>query len=388
MKKIISILGSTGSIGLTTLDIIQKKKNLFKINLLCANKNIKLIIQQIKKFKPKYFIVNDYSVYQKLKKKNFKNCKILNSFDFKELKKKNDILISAIPGIAGLKPTINLLKLTKKVLIANKESIVCGWDIIKKDAKKYNTQIVPIDSEHFSLSRLLRKHKIKDVRKFYITASGGPFLNYNLRDFYRIRPKDALKHPKWKMGKKISIDSSTLMNKILEVIEAQKLFNIPNKKIEIVIHPESLVHAIIELKNGLTEFIYHDTSMIIPIANAIFDNKILIDDFHKKSSNIFEKNLSFKKVDKKKFPLFKLKNLINSYPSFPIILNASNELVVDQFIKGKIPFTGISKIIMSVLKDRNFKKNAIIKPLKLNHIVKIDKWSKKMTYSFIKKNYV
>ena len=388
MKKIISILGSTGSIGLTTLDIIQKKKNLFKINILCANKNIKLIIQQIKKFKPEYFIVNDYSVYQKLKKKNFKNCKILNSFDFKELKKNNDILVSAIPGIAGLKPTINLLKLTKKVLIANKESIVCGWDIIKKDAKKYNTQIVPIDSEHFSLSRLLLKHKIKDVRKFYITASGGPFLNYNIRDFYRIRPKDALKHPKWKMGKKISIDSSTLMNKILEVIEAQKLFNIPNKKIEIIIHPESLVHAIIELKNGLTEFIYHDTTMIIPIANAIFDDKILIDDFHKESSNIFEKNLSFKKVDKKKFPLFKLKNLINSYPSFPIILNASNELVVDQFIKGKIPFIGISKIIMSVLKDRNFKKNAIIKPLKLNQIIKIDKWSKITTYSLIKKNYV
>ena len=381
MKKIFSILGSTGSIGLTTLDIIQKKKNLFKINLLCANKNIKLIIQQIKKFKPRYVVVNDYSVYQKLKKMNFKNFHILNNFDFKELKKKNDILISAIPGIAGLKPTINLLKLTKKVLIANKESIVCGWDIIKKDAKKYNTKIVPIDSEHFSLSRLLQKHKIKDVRKFYITASGGPFLNYNFRDFNRIRPKDALKHPKWKMGKKISIDSSTLMNKILEVIEAQKLFNIPNKKIEIVIHPESLVHAIIELKNGLTEFIYHDTSMIIPIANAIFDDKILIGDFHKKSSNIFEKNLSFKKVDKKKYPLFKLKNLINSYPSFPIILNASNELVVDQFIKGKIPFIGISKIIMSVLKDRNFKKNAIKKPSKLNQIVKIDKWSKKMTYS-------
>ena len=388
MKKIISILGSTGSIGLTSLDIISKRKKSFKINFLCANKNKKLIIQQIKKFKPKYFVINNYSVYLKLKKKKFKYCKILNSFNHKELKKKNDILISAIPGISGLEPTIHFLRFTKKILIANKESIVCGWDIIKKKAKKYNTKIIPIDSEHFSLSKLLIKHKIKNIKKFYITASGGPFLNYKIEDFYRIKPKDALKHPKWKMGKKISIDSSTLMNKILELIEAQKLFNIPNNKIDIVIHPESLVHAIIELKNGLTEFVYHETSMVIPIANALFDENLIIDDFYRKNSDFFGKNLTFKRVNQKKFPVVKLKNLIDSLPSLPIIINASNELAVEQFIKGKIPFLGISKIIMSILKDRNFRRNAIKRPRNLDQIIRIDMWSREKTYSIINKYYV
>ncbi len=387
MKKIISILGSTGSIGLSTLEVIDKKRNFFKLNLLSADKNYKLIVKQIKKYKPNYFVINDYSTFLKIKKLKFRFCTILNSFDFKKLKK-NDITITAIPGIAGLKPTIDSIKFSKKLFIANKESIVCGWDIIKKKAKKYHTSIISIDSEHFSLSRLLSKHKISDIKKFYITASGGPFLNYKIKDFKNITPAKALKHPTWKMGKKISIDSSTLMNKMLELIEAQKLFNIPNKKLEILIHPNSLVHAIIELKNGLCEFIYHENSMIIPIANAIFDKNLSIDKFYNIKNKSFEKNLIFQKVDKKKFPIIKIKNLINKYPSSSIIVNAANEHVVDQFLKGKIPFLGISKIIMSVLKDRNFKKNAVIRPLKLNQIIEIDKWSQKVAQSRIKENYV
>ena len=202
MKKILSILGSTGSIGLTTLKIVDKKKNFFKINLLSADKNYKLIIKQIKKYKPKYFIINNYSVYLKVKKNNYKNCKILNQFDQVNLKIKSDFTISAIPGIAGLKPTIKLVKYSKKIFLANKESIVCGWNIIEKIAKKNHTTIVPIDSEHFSISKLLLKHKIKDIKKIYITASGGPFLNRSIKKFKNIKPNDATKHPKWKMGKK------------------------------------------------------------------------------------------------------------------------------------------------------------------------------------------
>ncbi len=388
MKKTISILGSTGSIGLTTLKVIDKKKNLFKINLLSANKNYKLIVNQIKKYKPNYFIINDYSTFLKIKDRKFKYCKILNKFNFNNLKKKNDITISAIPGIAGLKPTIDSIKYCKNLFIANKEAIVCGWDIIKKNAKKYSTKVVSIDSEHFSLSKLISRYKIDDIKKFYITASGGPFLNYKIKDFKHITPAKALRHPTWKMGKKISVDSSTLMNKILELIEAEKLFNIPNKKLEIIIHPNSLVHAIVQLKNGLSEFIYHENSMIIPIANAIFEENLSIDNFYKIKNISFDKNLIFKKVDKKKFPIIKIKNIINRYPSSSIIINAANELVVDQFLKGKIPFLGISKIIMSVLKDRNFKKNAVIRPLKLNQIIEIDKWSQKVTQSRIKENYV
>ena len=179
-------------------------------------------------------------------------------------------------GIDGLKPTIFLIKLSKKILIANKESIICGWHLIKNELKKNNAKLIPVDSEHFSIMNLLQEHKLEEINKIYITASGGPFLNYKPSELKSVKPARALKHPKWRMGKKISIDSATLMNKILELIEAQRLFNIPKEKLDIIIHPNSLVHAIIDLKNGLKKFIYHETTMIIPIANAIFDRNLEI----------------------------------------------------------------------------------------------------------------
>ena len=259
MKKNVSILGSTGSIGLNSLNKLSKKNKLFKINILAANKNYKLICQQINKFKPEIFVINDSRVLEKVKKK-FKNnkVKIIKDIDIKKnYFKKSDITIAAIPGIAGLKPTVELTKISKKILIANKESIICGWNLIKKIALKHNTKIVPVDSEHFSIMKLLENQKKNDVKKIYLTASGGPFLNLNISKLKNVKPNEAIKHPKWKMGKKISIDSATLMNKILEVIEAHKLFEIDIKKFEIVIHPESLIHAIIEFKNVLYKFIYH-----------------------------------------------------------------------------------------------------------------------------------
>ena len=190
------------------------------------------------------------------------------------------------------------------------------------------------------------------------------------------------------MGKKISVDSATLMNKLLELIEAQRLFNLPEKKIEILIHPESLVHAIVEFKNGLTKFIYHETSMIIPLANGIFDNKLEINNFLKlsnnNSNNDIIKNLTFKKVSKKNFPIIHIKNRINEYPSSPIILNASNEILVDQFLQKKIPFLSIIKIIMTILNDRNYKKYAIRKPKNINQINEIDAWARQKTLDKIK----
>ena len=283
MKISISILGSTGSIGKTTLKIIDKKKNNFFINLLSANKNFTLISNQIKKYRPKIYVITDKDIYKKIKKKfNKSKTKIKNDFEsLKSNLKPSDITISAIPGIAGLEPTINMIKRSKKLLIANKESIICGWSIINKISIKYNTKIVPIDSEHFSILKLLENHKISEIKKIYITASGGPFLNYKVNQFKKITPKIAIKHPRWKMGKKISVDSSTLMNKILELIEAQKIFNIPLNKLDILIHPESLVHAIVELNNGLTKFIYHETSMIVPIANVIFDKNFHLNEILK-----------------------------------------------------------------------------------------------------------
>ncbi len=379
MKKKISILGSTGSVGLTTLKIIDQKKLFFSINLLSANKNFKIICKQIYKYKPKIFVVTDEKIFKKVyfkfKKKNIRIYK-----NFKNIKsiKKNDITISAIPGIAGLEPTLQIIKYSKKILIANKESIICGWNLIKSEAKKYKSKIIPVDSEHFSILKLIKDHKLSEINKVYLTASGGPFLNYKKNKFKNIKPKDALKHPKWKMGKKISIDSATLVNKMLELIEAQKIFNLPDNKLEILIHPESLVHAVIEFKNGIKKFIYHDTSMIIPLANAIFEESLNIDLFHKKKKSSIE-SLKFKKVDKKIFPIIKIKKRLNEYPSTPIIINASNEILVDQFLYKKLPFLSIHKIIMAILNDRNYKKYAIRNPKNISQINIIDKWAKKTT---------
>jgi len=380
MKKTISILGSTGSVGLTTLSIIDKKKKFFNLYLLSANKNYKLICKQINKYNPNFFIVTDKKIYEKVKNK-FKNKKIeiLNNFKSIIQKKKIDITISAIPGIAGLLPTLQTIKITKKILIANKESIICGWNILSKCAKKYKTEIIPVDSEHYSIFNILKNNQNREIEKVIITASGGPFLNYKLNQLKNIGPKDALKHPKWKMGKKITIDSSTLMNKILELIEAQKLFNLPSNKLDILIHPQSLVHAIVIFKGGLKKFIYHETTMVIPLANAIFEENLNIKDFYKKKHKNHIDNLTFAKVDKKIFPIIKIKKKLNQYPSTSIIINAINEVLVDQFLSKKIPFLSIHKIIMAILKDSNYKKYAIKKPKNISQITYIDKWARLIT---------
>ena len=386
MKKKIAILGSTGSIGANALSII-KKNNFFNIILLSGNKNYSKILNQIKVYKPKYYVVNDKKNFYKLKTKlKNKNIKIFHSFDDIPKKIKFDLTISAIPGIQGLSPTIKMIKQSKKILIANKESIICGWEIIKKTAKQNKTKIIPIDSEHYSLIQLLKDHKKKDIDKVYLTASGGPFLNYNIKKLNFIKPEQAFKHPKWKMGKKISIDSSTMMNKILEVIEAQKLFDLPINKIDILIHPESLVHAILKLKNGLIKFIYHETSMIIPIANAMFENNLNIRNFYKeqkKESSI--ENLTFLKPDKKKFNILKIKQRICEHPSTPIIINAANEILVRSFLQKKTTFLSISRIIIKILNDRNYKKYAIRTPKNIDQIRIIDDWARSFTLSLLEK---
>ena len=389
MKKLISILGSTGSIGLTTLKIIDKKKEHFRPFIFLANKNFKLICNQIIKYKPSYFIINNEIVFNQVRKKFKKKNKtiILNNFNTIKFTKKVDITVTAIPGIDGLKPTIQAIK-SKKLLIANKESIICGWNIIRKNIIKYKTKLIPIDSEHFSILKLIEKINFKDIKKIYITASGGPFLNYKLSKLNKISPKDAIKHPKWKMGKKISVDSATLMNKVLEVIEAQKIFNISNNKINILIHPESLIHALVTLKNGFTYFIYHETSMIVPIANAIFDDDIEVNQFFNLKKSKIEKsikNLTFSNVNPKIFPTINLIKAINKYPSASIIVNASNEILVDQFLSRNIDFPSIFRVIKTILNDRNYKKYAIRKPRNISQIIEIDHWARKLTINKIKK---
>tara|TARA_Y100000590_G_scaffold31960_1_gene35330 strand:- start:6079 stop:7254 length:1176 start_codon:yes stop_codon:yes gene_type:complete len=388
MKKKIAILGSTGSIGTTSLKIIEKDSKNFKIVLLSAKSNYLLINKQIKKYKPKYFIINDTNVFKKIKNKHKrKKIKIYNRFSDLNLKnKKFDITISAIVGIAGLEPTIKFIKLSKKILLSNKETVICGWHLIQKICKKIKTKIIPIDSEHFSIDQLTKDYTDEDIKKIYITASGGPFLKKSIKSFKNIKSRDAIKHPNWSMGKKISIDSSNLMNKVLEVIEAYKLFSFSKNKYEIIIHPQSLVHAIVFFKNGQTKFLYHETDMSIPIANAIYENKI--DLASKKTIKNFIKNfnfLTFQKVDKKRFPIVTFLSNKICDNSGAIILNASNEVLVDSFIKNKISFNSIYYCLKRVFKDRDFKKYAVKKNPNIKEIYRIDKWARKKTVEIIER---
>ena len=237
--------------------------------MLSTDKNINLIKKQIKIFKVKNIVVTNTRKY-KILKKELKKINVLP--DFKNLDKiingKVDYAISAISGIEGLGPTIDIIKKTKKIAIANKESIICGWNLIQKELKKHKTEFIPVDSEHFSIWSVINNYHKSDIEKIILTASGGPFLNKKIKK--NIAIKDAIKHPNWEMGKKISIDSATLMNKIFEIIEAKKIFDIELSKFDILIHPKSYIHAIIKLKNGLIKIIAHDTDMKIPISNSIY----------------------------------------------------------------------------------------------------------------------
>ena len=386
MKKFISILGSTGSVGLNTLKIINRKKKYLKPYLFSSNKNYNLICHQIKKYKPIIFLINDEKVFKKVKKKFIRSrTKIINNLQTSDLKKISDITVLAISGIAGLSPTLLMIKKSKKILIANKESIICGWNLILKNLILYKTKFIPIDSEHFSIFQILENSKFDQIEKVYLTASGGPFLGFKKKQLRNIKPKHALSHPKWSMGKKISVDSSTLMNKVLEYIEAQKLFNLPKEKLDILIHPESLVHAIVKFKNGLSKFIYHETSMQIPIANAIFDNKINMNTVIKNDNTI--KNLSFKTPDSNNYPIIKILKRANEHPSTSIIINASNEVLVDHFLRKKVPFLSIPIIIKEILGDRNYKKYAIRKPKNLKQIYEINSWAKTKTLEKIATKY-
>ena len=287
--------------------------------------------------------------------------------------------MSAVVGLAGLQPTIDAIKISRTVAIANKEAIICGWEILSKLLKKYKTKIIPVDSEHFSIMELTRGVSNNEVEELIITASGGPFLKTSARKLKRIKPHQAIKHPNWKMGKKISVDSANMMNKVFEVIEACKLFEFDEKKYKVLIHPQSYVHSIIRFKNGLIKMILYNSDMKIPISNILYNKKTKI----KNNSNIDYKiinNLNFQKINLKLFPSIKLINkCFVSGQSTPIIVNASNEVLVGLFLKGKIGFLDIVKTINRIFKDKDFKKYAKRKPNSLKVIKFIDNWARLKT---------
>ena len=384
MKKKIAILGSTGSIGKSLIDILKNDKKSFEIVLLSTNKNLTELNKQIKIFKVKNIIISNKSTFLKAKK-IFKNKKInvYDNFDNLKLifkKKKIDYVMSSISGLAGLTPTINIIQFCKTLAIANKESIICAWDLIKKRLNKFKTKFIPVDSEHFSIWSLLNNNDLLSIKRIHITASGGPFINYNLDQFKKIKVKDVLKHPNWSMGKKITIDSATMMNKVFEVIETNRIFDINYKKISVLSHEKSYLHAIVELNNGLIKFLVHEADMKIPIFNSLYN--LNEKKFISKNLNInYMNNLNLNKIDSKKFPVIKiLKNYPLTNTLFDTIIITINDNLVDLFLKKKISFIDISKNLLNLSKSKEFQKFKKIKPKNVDDIYNLKNYvSLKMT---------
>ena len=378
MKKKIAILGSTGSIGKNLINILKKDKKNFKIVLLSADKNYKELLKQANFFFFLNLIINNNTSYNKIiSKVSLKKIKIFNNFRsidkiFKD--KKIDYVMSAITGLDGLDPTLKIIKYTKNIAIANKEAIICGWPLIKKKLHYFNTNFFPVDSEHFSIWFALQNNSSKNIEKLFITASGGSLRNIPKRRIDNLELKDVLNHPNWKMGKKITIDSATMMNKVFEIIEAKNIFDIHYKKIFILIHPSSYVHALIKFNNGMTKIISHDTTMKVPIFNTIyskFEKKLKTKDLNLELLN----NLNFKDVDLKKFPHVNvLKFLPKNSSLFETIIVTVNDELVKLFLNNKIKFTELSLYFFKLITLKEFQKYKKIKPVKIDNILKLSEY--------------
>tara|TARA_A100001015_G_scaffold38654_1_gene42451 strand:- start:374 stop:1540 length:1167 start_codon:yes stop_codon:yes gene_type:complete len=374
MKKKIAILGSTGSIGQNLLKIVSRDKEKYEIVLLTANKNYLELLKQAKKFKVKNIIITDNECFKKIKKKNNTNqINIYKDFEsYKKIfKKKIHYVMSSISGTDGLIPTIKIIKYTKKIAIANKESIICAWNIIDRELKKYKTSFVPVDSEHFSLWYALGNKTNSKVEKVYLTASGGPLLNIKKLNLKNIKLSQALKHPNWSMGKKISIDSCTMMNKVFEVVEAKHIFNLSYNKISILTHPSSYVHAIVKFQNGIIKIIAHDTTMTIPIYNTInsSENSVI------KTENLnIERlnNLKLKKVNFKQFPLVKiLRKLPQKISLFETVLVSINDYLVNLYLNKKISYNQLQVLLVQFINHKVFVKYKKMRPNKIQDIISV-----------------
>jgi len=350
--KNILILGSTGSIGKNTLEVIRNFPDRFKVAALTVNTRIDLLELQIDEFKPASVVVKDSILAETLRKSIGSKCEVLSGVEGLIGIAANmdyDIFVGAMVGFAGLAPTVEAIKRGKRIALANKETLVVGGELITSLSRKYNAEIIPVDSEHSAIYQCLAGEKINQVSKLILTASGGPFLNLDKKEFCNVTVKDALNHPNWKMGNKITIDSASMMNKGLEVIEARWLFGLTKEKIEVVIHPQSIIHSMVEFADGSIKAQLGMPDMRLPIQYALtyperFENNYPKTDLKK------IKNLSFIEPDLEKFECLKLAyDVLNSGGCSPIILNAANEVAVDRFLKGNITFSRIPYIIKKAL---------------------------------------
>ncbi len=379
MQKVV-ILGSTGSVGKSSLEVIEKNRKKYEIACLVALSNEELIKAQAKKHKKA-------KIYIEKPRDKISSKKFINKNDLLKLisGKDVDIVIAAISGSDGLELIHHSLVSGKKVLIANKEPLVMAGDFIVNEAKKYGAQIIPIDSEHCSIHQSIQGKKENSISKITLTCSGGPFYNLTKSKFKYISSKQALKHPIWKMGRKITIDSSTLMNKALEIIEAKYLFNQNPNKIEAIIHPEGLIHSLVEFYDGTILASIALPDMKIPISYGLGFPDTIENGVNKINLQKL-KNLSFKPIDTKKFPSIDFAYFaLNHEKGMPIILNAANEVAVELFLKNKITFLNIYKLISSTLNYAD-KSNMDLTSVSLESILEFNREAKKIALNLAAKN--
>ncbi len=379
--KNISILGSTGSIGRNTIEVVKKFPDKFNVLGLSTNKNIELLEVQIKEVFPNFVVVNNYDKYKIFKNKH-KNIEVLygkEGLTKITTHKDIDIVVNALVGFSGFIPTLEALKSGKICAIANKETIVVGGDLLKRTFGNFTSNIIPIDSEHSAIFNLLKKFNRNYVEKLILTASGGPFRDIPVEHLENVTINQALNHPVWKMGNKITIDSSTMMNKGFEVIEAHHLFDFDFNNIETIIHKESTIHSMIETIDGELYAQLSVSDMKLPIMNALSYPDIFKNNFNRLNLSIL-RNLSFEPMDMEKFPLLKLAYDVGKIGhSLPAVLNASNEICVNEFIKENIKFLDIYRYVSKTVEFHD-----IIKNPDYDDIIETDRWARNYTEELIK----
>ena len=353
MKKSISIFGVTGSVGNSTIELLRKNKSEFDLISITCNDDIDNIISLAKEFNTKIVAIANEKKFKELKKNLPNHIKCLFGAEgiCEAASYESDIVVASIVGLAGLRPLIESIKCSSIIALANKECVVSAGLLIKKLAKKNDCKIIPIDSEHNAIFQILDGKSIDDVSKIFLTASGGPFYNFSEEDLKNITPKQAINHPIWKMGRKISVDSATLMNKGLEIIEAHYLFELPSETIDVIIHRQSIIHGLVLMKNGSLFGHFGRPSMLNPIDHALSWPKVKENKIDPISINDLN-NLSVEILDETKYKSILLSRLaLEKGGILPIFLNAANEIAVNAFLSNKIQFLDIVKIIDKVIED-------------------------------------
>ena len=369
MKKKIAILGSTGSLGKILCNHIAKNLDIYDVRLLVANKNSNLLLKQAKQLYAKNIIITNNDIFKKISRNRFKFSiyNHINEFQKKNKGKLFDYTLAAISGLDGLESTFKIIKNSNIIAIANKESIICAWNLIYKELRKFNTKFIPVDSEHHTIWFTLYNRKSK-IKKIYLTASGGPFLNKNFKNKNNFSLSKALKHPNWKMGSKITVDSATMMNKVFEIIEAKNIFNLEYRNLSILTHPKSYIHSIVHYENGLFDMVGHETDMKIPIINSINSNqkiKIKTSQLNLKKLN----DLNLKNIDIKKFPIIEILSFLPKNLSlFETVIVTVNDKLVELFLKKKINYFYLCKKLLEIINLKVFSRYKKIPPKNIEEI--------------------